>query len=212
MGYYKETDNVYADEYNVIRDNNEIISYSAGIRIITKPTIVLINNESLKFNFEKYILTYYTKALADENINIISNEIKNKAISVENAEKISPYDKIKIKIDFGDGNKEVLSKPLTHKEYILYGNDTWYSTTHFYSFNDKKYFENINYITAEIRNIEGIVDKVVIPFIVLNSSAADYNVKLDLISANLTNSNDISFVFNILNDNQIVFATNKENS
>ena len=80
MGYYTETDNVYTEEYNVVRDNNESISYFSGVRVITKPAIILINNENLKFNFEKYILTYYTKALSDENINIISNEIKNKAI------------------------------------------------------------------------------------------------------------------------------------
>lgn len=211
MGYYIESTNIYSDEYNIVREYNDVIEYIDGIRVVTKPAVVIINNENIKFNFDDYILYYYDKMLIAQNSKYLSTQ-DDKKIKVGNADFKSPYDKIKIKIDYGDGNKETLIKPLTHSKYILTGDNNWSNVTHFYSFNDKKYFEGTQYITFIIKNIEGIVDKVIIPFTILTSNAANYNIKMDLVSANLTNDNNVSFVFNILGDNQLVFATNKKNS
>lgn len=212
MGYYKESDNVYAEEYNVIREVSDKISYISEIRVIEKPQIIIINNEDITFNLEKYVLTYYKSIISSQKEEGLKAENTDDYVIVEKSEKVSPYEKIKIKIDFGDGNKKTLIKPLTHKEFILNGTSNWASVKHHYSFNDKKYFDSIQYIIIEIKNIEGIVDKIIIPFTILSSLAADYDLKMDLLSANLTNDNNVSFIFNILNNNQIVFTTNKENS
>lgn len=212
MGYYTETDNIYGEEYYIIRENEDKISYISKIRIVEKPQIVIINNEDITFNLKNYVLNYYESIISSQKEEGLKVEKSNEYIIVEKSEKPSPYEKIKIKIDFGDGHKANLVKPLTHKELILNGSSDWSIIKHHYSFNDKKYFEKINYIVIEVKNIEGLIDKIVIPFTILSSLAADYNLKMDLLSANLTNDNNISFVFNILNNNQIVFASNKEDS
>lgn len=212
MGYYIEGTDIYSDEYAVIRENTDIIEYDSKLRIITKPEIIIINNEKITFNFENYKLSYYTMALASQVNKLFETEEKQKRIiETENTETLSPYEKIKIKINFGDGVKQTLSKPLTYKNYILKKDEIWDSTEHFYSFEDEKYYNGQQNIIIEIKNIEGITDKIIIPFTVLNTVASEYNVKMDLISANLTNDNNVSFVFNILNDNQLVFASNKQN-
>lgn len=213
MGYYIEDTDIYSDEYMVIRESTDIIEYDSKLRIITKPEIIIINNEKITFNFENYKLSYYNAALTTQNGELLETlgEEKN-VIKLENSESLSPYEKIKIKINFGDNNKEILSKSLTHKNYILKKNEKWDSVEHFYSFDDEEYYNGKQYIIIEIKNIEGITDKIIIPFTVLNTVASEYNVKMDLVSANLTNDNDVSFVFNILNDNQLVFASNKEDS
>jgi hypothetical protein len=212
MGYYIEDTDIYSDEYMVIRESTDIIEYGSKLRIITKPEIIIINNEKITFNFENYKLSYYTMALASQVNKLFETEEKEKRIiETENTETLSPYEKIKIKINFGDGLKQTLDKPLTHKNYILKKDEIWDSTEHFYSFEDEKYYNSKQHIIIEIKNIEGIMDKIIIPFTVLNTVASEYNVKMDLISANLTNDNNISFVFNILNDNQLVFASNKQN-
>ena len=212
MGYYIEGTDIYSDEYAVIRENTDIIEYDSKLRIITKPEIIIINNEKITFNFKNYKLSYYTMALASQEDKLFETEEKEKRIiETENTETLSPYEKIKIKINFGDGVKQTLNKPLTHKNYILKKDEIWDSTEHFYSFEDEKYYNGQQNIIIEIKNIEGITDKIIIPFTVLNTTASEYNVKMDLISANLTNDNNVSFVFNILNDNQLVFATNKQN-
>ena len=209
MGYYTETINTYSNEYNVIREQNDIIEYIDGIRIVTKPAIVIINSENIKFNFDDYALYYYDKVLVSQSNDCFTTK-DNKKIETEKSGLKSPYEKIKIKIDYGDGCKETLTKPLTHKKFILTGDDNWSNTEHFYNFNDEKYFNGIHYIIFTIKNLEGIKDKVIIPFTILNSIAANYNIKMDLVSANLTNDNNVSFVFNIPGDNQIVFASNKK--
>lgn len=213
MGYYIEGNDIYSNEYIVIRESTDIVEYDSKLRIIYKPEIIIINNEKITFNFENYKLSYYNAALTTQNGELLETlgEEKN-VIKLENSESLSPYEKIKIKINFGDDNKEILSKSLTHKNYILKKNEKWDSIEHFYSFNGEKYYNGKQYIVIEIKNIEGITDKIIIPFTVLNTVASEYNVKMDLVSANLTNDNDVSFVFNILNDNQLVFATNKQNS
>lgn len=212
MGYYIEGTDIYSDEYMVIRESTDIIEYDSKLRIITKPEIIIINNEKITFNFENYKLSYYTMALASQVNKLFETEEKEKRIiETENTEALSPYEKIKIKINFGDGLKQTLDKPLTYKNYILKKDEIWDSTEHFYSFEDEKYYNGKQHIVIEIKNIEGITDKIIIPFTVLNTVASEYNVKMDLVSANLTNDNDVSFVFNILNDNQLVFATNKQN-
>ena len=212
MGYYIEGTDIYSDEYAVIREITDIIEYDSKLRIITKPEIIIINNEKITFNFKNYKLSYYTMALASQEDKLFETEEKEKRIiETENTETLSPYEKIKIKINFGDGVKQTLNKPLTHKNYILKKDEIWDSTEHFYSFEDEKYYNDKQHIVIEIKNIEGITDKIIIPFTVLNTVASEYNVKMDLISANLTNDNDVSFVFNILNDNQLVFASNKQN-
>lgn len=212
MGYYIEGNDIYSNEYIVIRESTDIVEYDSKLRIIYKPEIIIINNEKITFNFENYKLSYYNAALTTQNGELLETlgEEKN-VIKLENSESLSPYEKIKIKINFGDDNKKILSKSLTHKNYILKKNEKWDSIEHFYSFNDEKYYNGKQYIVIEIKNIEGITDKIIIPFTVLNTVASEYNVKMDLVSANLTNDNDVSFVFNILNDNQLVFATNKQN-
>ena len=209
MGYYTEADNVYSDTYNVVRKDTDIIEYVDNTRIIHKPSIIIINNENIIFNFNNYNLYYNEMLLATEALEYLRAENLSK-LEIEKSNKKSPYGKIKIEIDYGDGNNETLNKPLTYKSEKMF--DAWTITEHFYNFTDKKYFENVNYITFIIKNIEGIKDKIIIPFIILNSDAINYNVKMDLISANLTNDNRTSFVFNIINDNQLIFATDKKKS
>lgn len=211
MGYYIEATNIYSNEYDVMRESDDTIEYIDGIRVVTKPAIVIINGEAIKFNFNNYTLYYYDKMLATESKDYLSTQ-DNKKIETEKSGVKSPYDKIKIKINYGDGDTETLIKPLTHKKYMLTGDDDWSSVEHFYNFNDEKYFNGIRYITFNIKNLEGLEDKIIIPFTILTSVAANYNIKMDLISANLTNDNNVSFVFNIVGDNQIVFATDKKKS
>ena len=207
MGYYTEAANIYKNEYNVIKEEDDVIEYSDVMRIITKPAIVIINNENIQFNFDSYNLHYFDKKLATQKGEYLSSEDSRK-IELEGSDIKSPYTKIKIKIDYGDGKKEILSKPLNYTNFSKL-ND-WACTEHFYNFNDKKYYEGTHYITFIIKNIEGLTDKIIIPFTVLNTQAVNYNVKMDLISANLTNDNNVSFVFNIVGDNQIVFASLKK--
>lgn len=211
MGYYTEATNIYSNEYIVMRESDDTIEYIDGIRVVTKPAIVIINGEAIKFNFNNYTLYYYNKMLATESKDYLSTQ-DNKKIETEKSGVKSPYDKIKIKINYGDGATETLIKPLTHKKYMLTGDNDWSSVEHFYNFNDEKYFNGIQYIIFNIKNLEGLEDKIIIPFTILTSVAANYNIKMDLISANLTNDNDVSFVFNIVGDNQIVFATDKKKS
>lgn len=213
MGYYIEGIGIYSDEYTVIRENTDNVEYDSKLRIITKPEIIIINNEKITFNFENYKLSYYTiglKAQTDELFE--TEEDEKRIIEVENAESLSPYEKIKIKINFGDGNNKTISKPLTHKNYILKKDTNWDSVEHFYSFEEEKYYNGQQYIIIVIKNIEGITDKIIIPFKVFNTAVSEYNIKMDLISANLTNDNNISFIFNVGNENQLVFASIKENS
>ena len=209
MGYYTETDNVYSDTCNIFREDTDVVEYVDGTRIIHKPAIIIINNENIIFNFDNYNLYYSEMLLATEVPEYLRAEDLSK-LEIEKSNKKSPYGKIKIEIDYGDGSNEVLNKPLIYK--FEETSNTWSSTEHFYNFTDKKYFENINYITFIIKNIEGIKDKVIIPFTILTSAAVTYNVKMDLISANLTNDNNTSFVFNMVNNNQLVFAIDKKKS
>ena len=186
MGYYVDKTNFYSEIYNVVREDNDIIDYSANGRIITKNKIIIINNELITFNLEKYDLYY-----------------------IEQDEKKSPYGKIKIKVDFGDGQNNLSVKPLSHKNFILGNTTSWCTIEHFYSFKEKEYFEKEGKIIFEIKNIEGLCDTIIIPFELINSSVNSYNAKLDLMSANLTNDNNISFVFNNVQDNQLIFASIK---
>lgn len=207
MGYYTEAANIYKDEYNVIREQTDDIKYSDGLRIVTKPAIVIIDNENIRFNFKDYDLCYFDKMLATQKDEYLGTENLYK-IELENSAAKSPYSKIKIMIDYGDDKKETLFKPLnrTNSNDL----DDWAHVDHFYNFNDKKYYEGTHYITFIIKNIEGLTDKIIIPFTVLNTLAANYNVRMDLISANLTNDNNVAFVFNVVGDNQIVFASLKK--
>ena len=217
MGYYKETDNVYSQEYYVIQEETDKVSYPNNIRLIEKTPIVIINNESINFNLKNYILYNYDYNISEENIieteimerDLIKEETTKTFIKPEIANRQSNYSKIRIKIDFGDDSSIISNKPLTYK-----GKDSWDIINHHYSFSDKKFFEkNFNgKIIITINNIENLKDIIIIPFKIEKLSAATRGIKMDLISANLTNDNNISFTFNILNDNQIVFATNKENS
>lgn len=231
MGYYKESDNVYEEDYYVVNDSNDIISYVNGYRRILKNPIVIFNNENINFNFENYILYEYNYVISTEN-NIKDNEKKveleknDGLLEKEGSIKKSPYPQIKIKIEFGDDTSEILDKPLTYKN-----KETWNQVTHHYEFKDEKFFEETNEkdsldkdieaifgksykskIIITINNVINIKDTIVIPFDIEKSSSSINGRKMDLISANLTNNNNISFTFNIVNDKQIVFATNKKNS
>lgn len=143
--------------------------------ITEMPAIVITNNENITFDFSSYY---------------IKNEDDTK----------NPYEKIKIKIDYGDGNKETLIKPLTNKGKI------WDKIKHHYNFTDPEIFNNGGNIVIEIKNIEGITDKITIPFEILESTSTSYNVALELLNANLTNDSRISFILNNLQDNQIILA------
>lgn len=209
MGYYVDKTNFYSEIYNVVREDNDIIDYSTNGRIITKNKIIIINNESITFNLEKYDLYYITKHIIKEEIDKKISSEKINPFIIEQSGKKSPYDKIKIKVDFGDGQHDLLVKPLSHKNFILGNKTSWCTIEHFYSFKEKEYFEKGGKIIFEIKNIEGLCDIIIIPFELINSSVNNYNAKLDLMSANLTNDNNISFVFNNVQDNQLIFASTK---
>lgn len=161
MGYYEKSTNYYSETYKL---NSNLVE--------ELPTIVIINNESIRFDFSDYKMD-------------------------------SQYDKIKIKIDFGDGKKNLLIKPLNSR------GGTWDIIEHFYSIDDKETIETGNKITIEIKNIEGLTDNIVIPFEILKSESTSYNVALELLNANLTNDNKISFIFNNIQDNQVILASTK---
>jgi hypothetical protein len=216
MSYYIEGVNVYEEDYYVIRENSDIITYSDNVRYIRKTPIVIINNEDITFNFKNYILYNYDYSIIEElkrsetGIERVFSKEKseNTSIKTEKSSFESKYSKIKIKIDFGDNTNKTLIKSLTPS-----GKNSWDIITHHYNFTDKKYFDKeekyIGEIRISINNVENLKDIVIIPFTIGKASSTIEGLKMNLLSANLTNDNKISFTFNVLNDNQIVFANTK---
>ena len=231
MGYYKESNNVYEENYYVTNDNEDIVFYMDGHRQIIKSPIVIFNNENIKFNFQNYALRDYEyvisaeDTLADKNKKVQLEESK-KLLKQEGLARKCEHQQIRIKIEFGDDQTVILNKPLTYKEI-----EAWDKIDHHYEFKDKKFFEDngerdaidlqiesifgkryVGKIVITLNNILNTRDVVIIPFNIEKSSSSINGKKMELISANLTNDNNVAFTFNIVNDKQIVFASKKKNS
>lgn len=230
MGYYKESKNVYEEDYYVVREDDDIISYVNNSRQILKTPIIIFNNESINFNFKNYRLFDYKWIIkeeenANEQGNLFISENNIELIETEGALKMSPFQQIKIKIDYGDNKSEILNKPLVYR-----GENQWDAISHHYEISDTHFFDEkepddidniiektfgkkyISKILITLSNILNLKDTIIIPFDIENLSSAANGIKMELLSANLTNDNNISFAFNIINDKQVVFASNKEKS
>lgn len=153
---------------------------------------------------------YYENKLQTELV-INSIEVYPSGIEIVNNEEISfnlkdfkqiEHDEYihKIVIEYGDGIREVINKPIQNNE------ENWKKFTHYFAFKDDIEQGNIE---IRVYNLYGEVRTILIKFKLKQLTLQEHDIEFRLISANLCNDKKISYVFNNINKNQLILAKNR---
>jgi hypothetical protein len=117
-------------------------------------------------------------------------------------------DKIKIYIDYGDGKTDKLVKPIVVKSGAINVDDRgWMTSSHFYGFKNESDFSSTASKTISIRmyDIKGNCTSKSIRYSVKKNILDGQSRTLEIISANITNKGDVSYVINNTANKQIIF-------
>lgn len=118
-------------------------------------------------------------------------------------------DYVKIVIDYGDGNKEQISKPINVSSgAISVETQNWAKITHYYAFKSEDDFTENKNIVINIYSIdENKFKKYTIPYKVEKNVISGVSRSLSLINANIRNDGKMSYVIQNDADRQIIFLT-----
>lgn len=128
-------------------------------------------------------------------ITIVNNE--SIVFSAEDIISSNPKYLFKIHIENGDGSVELKQKPIK-------GDDkSWLTWSHKYNFKNTAQNKNI---TITLYSLCGATDVITIPFTILETSIEQQGIDLELVTANIDNSKEISYIFNNKTENQLILA------
>lgn len=107
----------------------------------------------------------------------------------------------KIIIDFKDGSTAVLQRPINNVS-----NDTsWMTIDHTFNFKNEPE-GNYGIIDMHLYYLYGTEKHIKLKFIIKGQSLQNQDVKLSLVNANMDNNKKVSYIFNYLNENQLLLA------
>lgn len=204
MGYYYK--NNYETALNV--NNAELTS---DLYICDGETVEIVNNESIRFDFRKFIQESNMGSilLENEKENLLHKE-QESPIRLEKQDNdvfdffllennFFPVETClyKIIIDFKDGTKVTLQRP------IIGTGNSWMVLDHIFNFqNDVE--EDV--IDMHLYNLYGFETHLKLKFKVKQLSLQSQGIELSLVSANMDNNKSVSYIFNDLNENQLLLA------
>lgn len=106
----------------------------------------------------------------------------------------------KIKIDWGDGNVDVISKSIAKSGGGITTKElSWKIAKHLYNTDKRNVYltDNIDFlpkITIYLYNTYNDIVRIVIPFKLIYKTIYDMNCQFDILSSNITNNNRVSYV------------------
>lgn len=174
---------------NKLYDYYEVNKFNVGSGYIQEPTIEILNNEEILFDFSAL-------------------DVRASSIGILN---YSDVETTKIHIDWGDGNVDRISKPLISNKSTIgtYKPNQWKVIKHLfnvekryqYKTDDTKYLPKIK-ITA----YNSIDDRFVIeiPYKILYKTLYDIGSEISLFSANTTNTNKVSYTLKQKNSDSLI--------
>lgn len=211
MGYYYKNNyetvlNVTNAEVSQDKDTSDLYLCNSNIE-----PIEIVNNESIKFDFRKFIQTSNTGSILLENEKeIILNKEQESSIKLEknkgeefdffileNNFFLSETCLYKIIIDFKDGSSVTLQRPIRGKD------NSWMVVEHIFNFQND--IEN-DIIDIHLYNLYGFETHLKLGFKVKRLSLQSQGIELSLVSANMDNEKRVSYIFNDLNENQLLLA------
>lgn len=195
MGFYNK------DTYYTTIDLSTIEEYKNGIEII--------NNEKIIFTTQNY-------TQSNDDLFLIGLEAIDSPLSTEDNKDIRiEKNNIKIEdclykifIDYQDGNKDTLVRPMK-------GNDhSWLTFEHLFRFKDDKFISSSETpfpgkIKIILYNLYGFTTLLEIPFCIKQTSMQEQGIELSILAANIDNNKKISYIFNNNNENQLILARNQ---
>lgn len=147
--------------------------------VIEWERIAIYNNDTVTLNLQKLFL--------------------QQSFDITNPEAISL---IKIVIDWGDGNKTSLSPAVfTKQSTIGTSPDDWRKTSHTYHF--KQEIDSTELVIKVYNTLNDLL-VIIIPVDVQYKSILEYGTSFELISANITNENKVSYVINDAKEAQMI--------
>lgn len=182
MGFY------LGNTYQTAIDLSESEKYTKGIEIF--------NNETIDFSAKDVIISSDIIFLGVENSEeTLVQESYDTILPEQSSFKVEDC-LYKIKIDYGDGEKDTLIRPIKNND------GSWLSFSHHYC------FENFsdNAIKITLYNFYGFAAEIEIPFKVKKTSLQSQGLELELVTVNLDNNKNVSYVFNEASNNQIILA------
>ena len=211
MGYYYK--NNYENGLNVTnaeisQDSNTLDLYLCNSNI---EPIEIVNNESIKFDFRKFIQvsnlgsilleTEREQLLYKEQESPLTSEQKDGEeldfFLLEN--NFFPVETClyKIIIDFKDGSSVTLQRPIRGKD------NSWMIVEHMFNFQNDIEKDTID---IHLYNLYGFETHLKLGFKVKQLSLQSQGIELSLVSANMDNEKRVSYIFNDLNENQLLLA------
>lgn len=164
--------------------------YAGNGDIIKEDFIEIFNNEKMIFDFSNLVFKCSDLSVTGVELN-------------------------KIKIDWGDGNTNTLTKELKHKgNSINNKGQSWKRIEHIYNTDKRNIYltDEVNAlpkITIHLYNTYNDVVKIIIPFKLIYKTIYDLNCNFDIMSANVTNNNLTSFVLKENNNESISVVQTK---
>lgn len=164
--------------------------YAGNGDIIKEDFIEIFNNEKMIFDFSNLVFKCSDLSVTGVELN-------------------------KIKIDWGDGNTNTLTKELKHKGNTINNKgQSWKRIEHVYNTDKRNIYltDEVNAlpkITIHLYNTYNDVVKIIIPFKLIYKTIYDLNCNFDIMSANVTNNNLTSFVLKENNNESISVVQTK---
>ena len=200
MGYY------YKNNYEtVLTVSNDTLT--SNFELCEGEVVEIVNNESIKFDFKNF--KQYSNVgliLSEKEKEIVFNTLQEAPILLEKDSEPFVLEHsyfqsedclYKIIIDYKDGERVTLNKPLSKDD------NGWLEDEHTFNF-DKEITEDV--IDIYFYNLYGFLHHVKLKFKTKNLSTYNKGIELSLVSANMDNDKNISYVFNNLNENQLILA------
>lgn len=182
MGFY------LGNTYQTTIDLGENGKYTNGIEIANNETIIFTAKNVIMYTDDAFLSVEKSDdTLVQESYDTILPE--KSTFKVEKC-------LYKIKIDYGDGKSSIITRPIKNND------SSWLTFSHHYCFEN---FED-NVIKVTLYNLYGFAVEMEIPFKIRKSSLQNQGIELELITANLDNSKNVSYVFNEVANNQIILA------
>lgn len=211
MGYYYK--NNYETVLNVTntevsQDRNTLDLYLCNSNI---EPIEIVNNESIKFDFRKFIqASNLGSILLEKETEKLLHKEQESPIRLEKNDgeyfdffllenNFFPVEDClyKIIIDFKDGSSITRQRPLRGKD------TSWMVITHTFNF-QTSVEEDV--IDMHLYNLYGFETHLKLKFKVKQLSLQSQGIELTLVAANMDNNKNVSYIFNDLNENQLLLA------
>lgn len=196
MGFYYQ--NNYSNLLNVVTE----ASYNEGIEIV--------NNEEVTIDLTNFGIVTETGYISLENAQGLLSDQNNENILAENIFSRVEDSLYKIEIDYKDGTVDFASKPI-NKDI------NWTTFKHTFKFKDNTYIGTNNNpypgtIDITLFNLYGFEILIKIPFRLKFESTQNQGIELKLVAANISNTGEISYIFNNTNKNQVFLARYSQDS